>query len=251
MKHKRLIGAFSAVALAILPAASGLAAVALLAEGRPDTAHASERVAKALEQGDASALLAVVAESVEKRPDAAKLEGALEATVASASGSAFEGTGLASIVASGVMTLELKQSLSEFKGPISELVRTKADVNAYANLVAEMNPAVERISLAASNLEVVFDDGGRFLWVIPVRVASTMRVGMEGEVAIDRPWYSALIDQHSKEGFVANVQQGLGSNAEVAVRAFAANAQPVDQVQLMRIVVAGIELSLAGGGDAS
>lgn len=152
---------------------------------------------------------------------------------------------LSAMIEASVLTDELKAKIGDVGNAVAPLMQTKADVVAYATIVAEEDDAVEDIRLGSNELTVAFTERGKLFWVIPATITSNAKVTTSGSVVVDRPWYSVFFSRSNTTDLESEIKTALGSNSEASIRAFAANATAADQAELVRKVVKSIEAAAA------
>lgn len=85
----------------------------------------------------------------------------------------------------------------------ADAVRTESDLRAFAESTLGTHDSVEKVDVGSDHVSLVFKEDARILGIVPVTMTSRIVADAQGEVRVERPWYSFL---------------AWGTNADIANR---------------------------------
>ncbi len=158
------------------------------------------------------------------------------------------GIGSLDVVVAGGLDAESRGAIVSLEGNSLLLIKSRADLEAYANLIA-----AERASITAANIQkghfiVRYRQPARLLGIVPSSLAATVDVDTDGTVTIQTPWYGFLFTKNTD-----TVRAKVAADVAVEVTAGRLSATPAanttvsvrNDARVLNVVTSSIDGSVS------
>lgn len=133
--------------------------------------------------------------------------------------------------ATGQLNASAQSNLNMTAGNVS----TEEDLRAYAVASIRGDKQLEEMNFESDRVVVVYNDEGRFIGFIPVRLAVTVSVGQDGEVNVDYPWYGFLVAKDK-----ADIESRVRAEIDASLAADANGWTNSDRAELAEKITAAL-----------
>lgn len=95
-----------------------------------------------------------------------------------------------------------------------EIVRTLADLRAYAAGLLKSDLRIQSITFTSQELKLSYESDGQLLGFLPVRYLITAELDTDGRVKIDYPWYRFMLTAEDHLTLQTGLNKTISSSAQ-------------------------------------